>query len=53
MKALEILFTASCPYLLEVARLRQELMLIYRRNNAYVAAVTIAGLVLDIVTDAA
>ena len=53
MKALEILFTVSCPNLLEVARLRQKLMLIYRQNNGYLSAATITGLVWDIVTNSA
>ena len=53
IKAGTILFTKQCDHFLEVARLRQELMLMYRRNMGYLSPSAIAGLVWDIVADAA
>ena len=52
-KAGKILFGKKCKHFLEVARLRQELMLMYRRNMGYLSPAAIAGLIWDIITDAA
>ena len=52
MKAGTMLFTRKCPHFVQVGRLRQELMLMYQRNNGYLSSDTIAGLVWEIVVDA-
>jgi len=46
------LFTERCPHFVEVVRIRQELMLIFRRNMGLMSQNNISSLVWDIVADA-
>ena len=52
IKAGQRLFTTHCLYFIEVNHIRQELMMMYRRNLGHLPENTIAGLIWDIVTDA-
>jgi len=47
------LFTIHCPHFIEVNHIRQELMMMYRRNVWNLPKNTIAGLLWDIVADSA
>jgi len=48
-----LLFTARCEHSVEVARIRQELMLMFRRNKGILSAKNVATLLWNITADAA
>ena len=47
-----MLFTKSCHHFQEVARIKQELTLVQRRDRNHLPAVNLASLVWDVVADA-
>lgn len=51
IKSWHILFICSCHHFQEVVHMKQEFLLMFRRNGGHLPASTIVSLVWDIITD--